>query len=61
MKESNPPLTAQELSVLLNISEFTVKELASKKLLPCKYAGRRPLFELNAIYELFEKLEGGAA
>jgi len=61
MKDPNPPLTAQELSVLLNISEFMIKELAYKKVLPCRYAGRRPLFDIKAIYELFEKLEGGAA
>ena len=54
-------LTPQELSVLLNVSEFTVKELARIGELPCRYSGRRPMFELKVVLELLEKLQGGAA
>ena len=64
MKATNNPttiLTAQELSILLNVSEFTIKELARIGELPCRYAGRRPMFDLKNVQELLEKLQGGAA
>ena len=54
-------LTAQELSILLNVSEFTIKELARIGELPCRYVGRRPMFDLKNVQELLEKLQGGAA
>jgi len=61
MNKTNPLLTAQELSVVLNINEFTIKELARLGELPCRYAGRRPMFDLTAIREIMDRLEGGAA
>ncbi|MDR2922640.1 MAG: helix-turn-helix domain-containing protein [Treponema sp.] len=54
-------LTAEELSLVLGISEITVKKLAKAKDLPCVYVNRRPRFSLNALLRHFEKLEGGAA
>ena len=61
MKNTHPLLTAQELSVVFNISEFTIKELARNGELPCRYLGRRPMFDLKAIRKLMDRLEGGAA
>ena len=60
-KNATTSLTAQELSILFNVSEFTVKELARIGELPCRYAGRRPMFDLKAVKDLLEKLQGDAA
>jgi excisionase family DNA binding protein len=54
-------LTADELSQILNISEFTVKKLAKTRQLPCTYVGRQPRFNLYKVLEYFQRLEGGAA
>jgi hypothetical protein len=54
-------LTAEELSLVLDISEFTIKKMAKIKDLPCVYVKRRPMFNFNAILRCFQKLEGGAA
>jgi hypothetical protein len=53
------PLTAQELSLILGISEFTIKKLAREKQLPCAYVNRRPRFSLEEILRYFRRLEGG--
>jgi hypothetical protein len=54
-------LTAEELSLILDISEFTVKKLARTKQLPTVYAGRQPKFDLYKVLKFFQQLEGGAA
>jgi len=51
------PLTAEELSLILNISEFTVKKLAKDGELPCTYANRRPQFDLDMLLRHFKQLE----
>jgi len=61
MKNKKNLLTAEELSLILNISEFTVKKLARERELPCTFVNRRPQFSLDVIIKHFEKLEGGAA
>ena len=61
MKKKKVMLNAEQLSLILNISEFTVKKLARDKELPCKYVNRRPQFDMDALLEHFKKLEGGAA
>jgi len=61
MKKDAIPLNAEQLSLMLNISEFTVKKLAREKELPCEYVNRRPQFDLDIILQHFEQLEGGAA
>jgi len=61
MNNIKNPLTAEQLSIILNISEFTVKKLAREKELPCVFVNRRPRFCLDAVIKYFEKLEGGAA
>jgi len=54
-------LTAEQLSIILNISEFTVKRLAREQELPCIFINRRPRFCLGTVIKYLEKLEGGAA
>lgn len=54
-------LNAEQMSLILNISEETVKRLAKERELPCTFENRRPRFEWNALVRLFQELEGGAA
>ena len=54
-------LTAEQLSLILNISEFTVKKLARDKELPCRYVNRRPQFDMGVLLKYFKTLEGGGA
>jgi len=61
MKNKKNLLTAEQLSLILNISEFTVKKLARAGELPCIFVNHRPQFNLDVILKHFEKLEGGAA
>jgi len=62
MQKKKPSLmTAEELSLVLNISEITIKKLAKSKELPCVYVNRSPRFSLNALMRHFKRLEGGAA
>jgi hypothetical protein len=61
MKKKRILLNAEQLSLILNISEFTVKKLARARELPCTFINRRPLFNLNVVLQHFKKLEGGAA
>jgi len=61
MKRKKVLLTAEQLSLVLNISEFTVKKLAKDGELPCEYVKRRPQFDMDALLKHFQKLEGGAA
>ena len=65
MKRKNPVIfNSEQLSLVLNISEFTVKKLARENELPCKLVNRRPQFDLDVLYKHFSKLEriskGGA-
>jgi excisionase family DNA binding protein len=57
MERITHPLTAEEVSLILNISESTVKKLARNKELPCIYVKSRPRFNLKALIKYFEKLE----
>jgi len=61
MKNKKNLLNAEQLSLILNISEFTVKKLAKAKELPCTFVNRRPQFDFDVITKHFAKLEGGAA
>jgi len=53
-------LNSRELSLVLAISEPTVKKLAKNKELPCYYKNNRPFFSYNAIVKHFRQIEGGA-
>jgi hypothetical protein len=54
-------LSAEELSLVLGISEQTVNRLAKTKQLPCIYKNRRPCFDFEKIVSHLRRLEGGAA
>jgi hypothetical protein len=60
MKKKNT-LTAGELSLILSVSEATVKKLAKEKEIPCAYVNRRPVFNWTVLVKRFQELEGGAA
>ena len=59
MKEHTSLLTVEQLSKLLNVSEFTIKKLARSQELPCVYINRRPRFNLKKLFVFFERIEGG--
>jgi len=61
MNKKNHLLNAEQLSLILNISEFTVKKLARDGELPCVFVNRRPQFDMDVLIKHFQKLEGGAA
>jgi hypothetical protein len=61
MNKFSQPLKAEELALILNISEFTIKKLAKEKQLPCRIVNRRFRFDLEKIMKYFKKMEGGAA
>jgi len=54
-------LNAEQLSLILNISEKTVKQLAKNKELPSVFVNRSPHFNWNDLISHFQVLEGGAA
>jgi excisionase family DNA binding protein len=61
MRGKEKALSAEELSRVLGVSEFTVKRLARAGELPREYVGGRPRFRLRELFRYFRKLEGGAA
>jgi len=61
MNKKKNPLNAEQLSLILNISEFTIKKLAREGELPCVFVNRRPQFDMDELLEHFQKLERGAA
>jgi excisionase family DNA binding protein len=61
MKNISSPLTVEQLSLILKISEFTIRKLVRAKELPCIYVNRKPCFNLESLLEYFRQLEGGAA
>jgi len=63
MQEKKNPLilNAEQMSLILNISEKTVKKLAKDKEIPCTFENRRPQFNWNILVKHFKELEGGAA
>jgi len=63
MQENKNPqiLNAKQVSLILNISEQTVKKLAKEKELPGFYINRRPHFSWEVLIKRFKELEGGAA
>jgi hypothetical protein len=55
------PLSAEQVSLILDISEFTVRKLAQTGELPCMYEKRRLRFNMRMLLEHFSKLESGGA
>jgi len=60
-KENLQNLNAEQLSLILNVSEQTIKKLAKEREIPCTFVNRRPQFNWNDIINYFQVLEGGAA
>jgi len=61
-RKKNPLiLNAEQMSLILNISEQTVKKLAKDGEIPCAFVNRRPQFDWDALVTRFVELEGGAA
>jgi hypothetical protein len=60
-KKNTVLLTAGQVSLILGVSELTVKKLAKEKEIPCAYVNRRPVFSWALLIERFQELEGGAA
>ena len=61
MKTIPTRMTAEEFSVVLNITEDTVKKLARTKQLPCFRLKNRLYFDFDEIIKHFSQLEGGVA
>jgi hypothetical protein len=61
MKKESTLVTAEQLSLILNISEFTVRKLARSKEIPCRYIKGKIVFSLESVLARFKELEGGAA
>ena len=51
--EKSDLLNAKQLSIILEISDKTVKKQAKDKELPCEFVNRRPLFKMSAILGLY--------
>jgi len=61
MKTTPKRLTVNELSLVLNISEKTLKILHKTKQLPGVYIKRQLFFDFEKMLKHFQNLEGGAA
>ena len=61
MKSIPKLISAGELSLVLDISEETVKILAKTGQIPCTYIKRRIFFDITVIMKHFQRLEGGIA
>ena len=60
-KKESALFTAEQLSLILNVSEFTIKKLARSKELPFTCSKGKILFSLESVLARFKELEGGAA
>jgi hypothetical protein len=59
--ENRGRMSAEELSIVLNISERTVKALAKNAEIPSVKEKNKFWFDFDKIMEHFKTLEGGAA
>jgi hypothetical protein len=60
-KKDQVLLSVGELSLILSISETTIKKLVKEKEIPCAYVNRRPVFNWAVVVQRLQELEGGAA
>jgi hypothetical protein len=60
MKEESTLVTAEQLSLLLNVSEFTIKKLARLNEIPSGRVKGKIVFSLESMFTRFKELEGGA-
>ena len=61
MKIITTRMTASELSLVLNISEETVKKLEKTKQIPSFSVNNRKYFNFQKVLKHFKKMEGGIA
>ena len=54
-------ITVNEFSLILNISEATIKKLAKTKQIPSINEKNRLYFDFETVLAHFQRLEGGAA
>ena len=54
-------MTASELSLVLNISEETIKKLEKAKEIPSFIIKKRKYYNFQKVLKHFKKLEGGIA
>jgi len=54
---SSSPLGAEQMALVLGISETTVRKLAKAKELPCRFINSRPTFDLPEVLKHFGRLE----
>ncbi|GMO43060.1 MAG: hypothetical protein Ta2F_18750 [Termitinemataceae bacterium] len=57
MENVSKIITSKELSLILNISEFTIMKLARSKELPCKFEKQNILFEFDSLIEYLQSKE----
>jgi hypothetical protein len=53
-------LSTEQVSLILDISESTVRKLAKTGQIPCMYEKHRLRFDMKVLLEYFVGLEGGA-
>ena len=58
MRSMHEYMTATELSLILNVSEVTVKMLVKTGQLPCLRVKNRVLFDFKEVVKHFRQLEG---
>ncbi|GMO61654.1 MAG: hypothetical protein Ta2A_07870 [Treponemataceae bacterium] len=57
MENISKLLTAEELSLILNISEFTIKKLVRINELPCVYVKRQMRFDFDVLSDYLRSKE----
>jgi hypothetical protein len=50
-------VSSQELSVILDISEYTIKKLVQKNEIPCSYIENRQRFCIEVLLDIFVAME----
>ncbi|GHU46107.1 hypothetical protein FACS1894190_18170 [Spirochaetia bacterium] len=60
MENISKLVTPEELSQILNISEFTIRKLARSKELPCMYVKRKMVFDFDALISFLRSKECAA-
>ena len=61
MEKNTDILSAEQLSLILDVSIKTLKKLAMDNELPSEVVNRQLVFRFHALVQHFERLERGAA
>ncbi|MDR2095361.1 MAG: helix-turn-helix domain-containing protein [Treponema sp.] len=59
MKNLPKQLSSEDLALILNVNNTTVRKLAKTNQLPCMYIKRRLCFDLGKVLNHLKQLEGG--